>query len=193
MNASLRRVPIWLAYLLGAVPALWLIFQTFTGGLGPDPVKPLEHGLGLHAVQFLLASLTVTPLLRMSGVNLMRFRRALGLMSFFYATLHIAVWILLDIQLRWAEIAKDLTSRPYIIVGFVALIFLLPLAWTSRDAALRRLGPRRWRRLHLLAFPAAILAGLHFTLVQKTWQVEPVIYLSIALLLALARLARGPL
>lgn len=193
MNSSLRRIPVWLIYGLGSLPALWLIFQTFTGRLGPDPVKPLEHGIGLHALQFLLASLTVTPFLRWSGISLMRFRRALGLMSFFYAALHLAVWVLLDIQLRWAEIAKDLTSRPYIIVGFVALLLLLPLAWTSRDAALRRLGPQRWRRLHLLAFPAAILASLHFVLVQKTWQVEPLVYLSLALLLLLARLARGPL
>lgn len=192
-NAWLRRLPVWVVYLAGVLPGLWLFWRAFSGGLGPDPVKPLEHGIGLHALQFLLAALLVTPVQRLTRISFLRFRRALGLLGFFYALTHLLVWLLLDIQLRWAEILRDLLARPYVTVGMAALVLLVPLAWTSRDAALRRLGPRVWRRLHLLAYPATLLAALHFALVQKTWQTEPLLYLALAGALMLARLARGPL
>ena len=193
INLLLRRVPSWPLYPLGLLPGALLFYRAVTGGLGPDPVKPLEHGLGLYALQFLIAALCVTPLLRLSRVSLLRYRRAFGLLGFGYALLHLMAWLLLDIQLRWMEILKDLTSRPYIIFGTLALCLLLPLAWTSRASSLRRMGAQAWRRLHLLAYPATLLAALHFALVQKTWQLEPLLYLGATLALLSARLTRGPL
>ena len=190
-NAALRAVPIPLVWLSGLLPALWLLVGLFTGRLGADPLKALEHGFGLHALQFLIASLAVTPLLRFSGVNLMRWRRALGLLCFTYALLHLFVWLSLDLQFRWGEIGRDLTKRPYIMIGMTAFVLLLPLAVTSSDRALRAIGPMRWRRLHLLTWPAAVLAALHFLMVGKVWEAEALIYAGCIALLAALRLVRG--
>lgn len=193
VNAVLRRVPTVVIYSAGTLPALWLVTKLLTGRLGPDPLKPLEHGLGLHALQFLIAALCVTPLRRWVGVNLLPYRRALGLLAFFYAVAHFTVWLVLDIQLRWSEITQDLTKRPYIIVGMIALVLLVPLAATSNRAAIRRLGAVAWNRLHMLAYPATLAAAVHFMMAVKAWPLEPMIYLAVILVLCVARLARGGL
>lgn len=190
INAGLRRVPVWLVWAVGSLPAAWLVYLLYSGGLGPDPVRPLEHELGLTALQFLIAALCVTPLLRSAGINLMRFRRALGLLGFVYAILHLLVWLLLDIQLRMDEVLRDIWRRPYITIGMIALVLLVPLAWTSRDAALRRMGPLRWRRLHLLAWPATFAAALHYIMVLRVWDIQPVVYMGIILLLLSLRFSR---
>jgi sulfoxide reductase heme-binding subunit YedZ len=190
-NRLLRRVPVALLYAGGAVPAVWLLIQAVTGGLGADPVKAMEHALGLQALQFLIAGLAVTPLRRLAGLNLLRFRRALGLLGFGYAGLHLAVWLLLDLQLRWAEIGTDLTRRPYVMVGMAAFLLLLPLAVTSTDRMVRRLGPHRWNRLHRLVYPAVLLAAGHFVMLGKTWQMESLAYLTAVGLLLLLRVVRS--
>jgi sulfoxide reductase heme-binding subunit YedZ len=191
INAALRRVPVSAAWVLGAVPLAWLVWQGAAGALGVDPVKRIEHALGMRALQFLLAALTVSALLRASGVNLMRFRRALGVWAFVYAVLHVLVWLVLDIQLRWPEIARDLTRRPYIMVGMLGLVAMLPLAWTARDSAIRALGALRWRRLHLLAYVAAVAGGVHFILSVKSWPPEPLLYMALILGLVALRLRRA--
>lgn len=189
-NRILRRVPTAVVWLGGLVPALWLVWALFNGGLGPDPVRPLEHELGIWSLRFLIAALCVTPILRASGLNLIRFRRALGVLGFGYAALHLAVWLLLDIQLRWDEIARDLVKRPYITVGMLAFALLVPLALTSTDGAIRRMGAAAWRRLHLLAWPATLAGALHYMLVVKAWPPEPMVYLAIVTGLLLLRLGR---
>ncbi|MEH7827415.1 protein-methionine-sulfoxide reductase heme-binding subunit MsrQ [Gemmobacter denitrificans] len=176
VNHGLRRIPPGAIYLLGAIPAAVLIWQALTGGLGVDPVKVLEHRLGEWALQFLVAGLAITPLRRLTGLNLIRFRRAIGLLAFAYASLHLAVWLALDLQFRWAEIAADLLKRPYIILGMLAFVLLLPLAATSNNTSVRKLGAD-WRRLHLLTYPAVLLAALHFVWLTKAWALEPLIYL----------------
>lgn len=183
INRALRAIPAWVPYVAGALPACWLIWLLLSNGLGPDPVKPLEHALGRHALQFLIAALCVTPLLRMTGVSLMRQRRALGLLGFAYGVLHLLVWLLLDIQLRWSEIGQDLMRRPYIIIGMVSLLLLVPLALTSRDAVIRRMGAMRWRRLHQLALPATLAAAIHYMMVVKAWPTQPIVYLVLVLAL----------
>ena len=188
INAALRRVPKGVVWALGALPLVWLIWQGATGGLGVDPVKRIEHALGLYALQFLVASLAVTPLLRMTGITVMRFRRSLGVWAFLYAALHLGVWLGLDIQLRWSEIARDLTRRPYIIAGALALACMVPLAITARDSSIRRLGAVRWRRLHRLAYLAVILGAVHFVLSVKAWPPEPLIYGAIVVFLLVFRL-----
>jgi sulfoxide reductase heme-binding subunit YedZ len=186
INGALRPIPVWAVYAAGAVPAGVLAAQLVSGGLGADPVKALEHALGLHALQFLIAALMVTPLRRLAGLNLLRWRRALGLLGFFYALTHLAVWLALDIQFRWAEIGADIVKRPYITIGLAALAMLVPLALTSRDSAIRRMGPAAWRRLHWLAYPATLAGAVHYVMVVKSWPLEPLLYLaSVLALLAL--------
>jgi sulfoxide reductase heme-binding subunit YedZ len=154
-------------------------------------VKVLEHEYGLLALQFLIAALCVTPLREIAGINLLRFRRMLGLMAFSYACLHLAVWLGLDRLFDWPRIVADLTKRPYIILGMAAFLMLVPLAWTSRDAALRRMGPVAWRRLHRLAYPATALAAIHFVWLVKAWPLEPLVYAGAVALLLGWRFLRG--
>ena len=144
--------------------------------LGPDPVETLLRELGWWAVTLLVAGLAVTPLRHwLQQAPLLRLRRPLGLWGFTYAVLHLAVYLLLDRQLAWAEILKDVSQRPYIMVGFAAVLLLLPLAATSTARAMRKLG-RRWQKLHRLAYVAAALGVLHFLLQVKKDLTEPLIH-----------------
>ncbi len=192
INAALRRLPVPAVYLLAAVPGAWLVALAFTGGLGVDPVKRLERELGLLALQFLILGLAVTPLRRLAGISLLRFRRALGLSAFGYVLLHVAVWLALDMQFLWSQIATDLVRRPYITIGMAALALLVPLALTSTDRALRRMGAAAWARLHRLVYPATVTGGLHFVMVVKAWPLEPFLYLAAILALLALRLRRRP-
>ncbi|MEY8838344.1 protein-methionine-sulfoxide reductase heme-binding subunit MsrQ [Cribrihabitans sp. XS_ASV171] len=184
VNATLRRVPVWLVYLVGMLPAPWLVWLGASGGLGVEPIEALEHELGELALQLLILGLAITPLRRHLGLSLMKFRRAIGLLCFFYVCLHLLVWLVLDLQSLdrvWADIVK----RPYITVGFAAFVLLLPLALTSNNRSVRWLGAA-WRRLHMLIYPAALLAAVHFVMLRKGLQLEPLLYLGgIVLLLAL--------
>ncbi|WP_435257231.1 protein-methionine-sulfoxide reductase heme-binding subunit MsrQ [Thioclava sp. FR2] len=184
LNRFLRRVPTAVVWSGGLFPLVWLIGAAATNSLGADPVKAIEKSLGLWGLQFLLASLCVTPL-RWAGVNLIRFRRALGVTSAIYIVLHFTAWFWLDMGLRWDEIGRDLVKRPYIIVGMVGLLVLIPLALTSTDSAIRRLGGAKWRKLHRLSYVAAAAGAIHFTILVKGWPLEPLLYLgAVAALLA---------
>jgi sulfoxide reductase heme-binding subunit YedZ len=187
LNAALRRVPPWAVYLGLGLYAPWLLWMALTGGLGVEPVKALEHALGLFALQLLIAGLAVTPLRRLVGINLLRFRRAIGVMAFVYVALHLLVWLFLDVQLP-AQIWTDIVKRPYITIGMAGFVLLLPLALTSSDWAVRRLGPVRWRRLHRLAYGAALLGGVHYLMGVKTLHAEPVLYMAAIILLLILRL-----
>jgi len=185
INANQRRLPIWPFYVgLGLVPFWWL-YLGLTGGLGVEPISELEHRLGEAGLQLLIASLAVTPLRRLAGVNLIRFRRMLGLMTFYFVSLHLLVWLVLDVQIP-AQIWADIVKRPYVTVGFTAFLLMIPLALTSNNRAVRRLGPN-WRRLHKLAYPAAVLGAVHFIWLSKGFQVEPLIYLGVILALLALR------
>jgi sulfoxide reductase heme-binding subunit YedZ len=183
INGALRRVPPGAAYLTGLLPLAWLVAQGFAGGLGADPVKAVEHSLGLTGLQLIVAGLCVTPLRQATGVSLLRFRRAIGLLAFFYVALHLLVWVLLDLQLRWAEIGADIARRPYILVGFIGFLLMVPLAATSNDRAVRRMGALAWRQLHRLTYAAALAGAIHFLWLVKTWRTEPVVYLAAILAL----------
>lgn len=186
INQGARRVPTWAVYLLYFLPAPWFFYQALTGGLGPDPVKPLEHEYGQIALQLLIIGLCITPLRRYLGLNLIKFRRTFGVLAFTYATLHLAVWAFLDVQTLDRVIA-DIIKRPYITIGMAAFLLLLPLALTSNNWSVRKLGPR-WRRLHLLTYPAVVLGGLHFIWLVKGLQFEPLIYMAVILGLLALRL-----
>lgn len=187
LNGALRRLPTWPVYAVGLVVPAWFLWLGTTGGLGVEPIKELEHRLGELGLQMLVATLAVTPLRRFAGVNLLRFRRALGLLCFYYITLHLLTWLVLDVQIV-AQIWADIVKRPYITIGMAAFTLLVPLALTSNNWSVRRLGAARWRRLHQISYLAAILGAVHFTMLVKGWQVEPLLYLAGVLALLAVRL-----
>ena len=129
--------------------------------LGANPVEALIHLSGEWTLRLLLATLALSPLRRLGWRGAIRYRRMVGLFAFFYGVLHLSIWIGLDHWFLWEEILADILKRPYITVGFTALTLLVPLAATSTNGMIRRLG-RHWRRLHQLVYPAALLALLHF-------------------------------
>lgn len=184
INQALRRVPTGAVYILSAVPAVWLFYAGMTGGLGIEPIKALEHELGKIALQLLVAGLCITPLRRFAGINLLKFRRAIGVMAFVYVLLHLLVWLVLDVQIP-AQIWADILKRPYVTVGMLAFVLMLPLVATSNGWAVRRLGAS-WRKLHRLTYAVAILGAVHFMWLVKGFQIEPMLYLlAIITLLAL--------
>ncbi len=165
------------------LPAAFMLFELFTGRL-VEPVDELTHGTGQWALRLLLVTLAITPLRKVTGWNkLIRLRRMLGLFAFAYMIMHFSVYLVLDRFFFWPEIVADLTERTYIIAGFTCLILCVPLAATSTDGMMRRLGGRNWQRLHRLAYPAAVAAVLHFVWLVKADLVEPLVYAAILALL----------
>lgn len=175
-------------YVTGLLPAIWYFYLGVTDQLGADPQNTLERLLGLWALRFLILSLAVTPLRRLGGPNLIRYRRTVGLLAFYYASLHLTVYLLLDQGLDLAAIWADILKRPYITVGMFAFVILVPLAITSNNAMIRRLGGGAWQRLHRLVYVAAAAAAIHFVMVVKAWPPEPLIYAGIVAALLLFRL-----
>ncbi len=186
VNQILRKIPVWAVYTLGALPAPWFLYLALTGGLGVEPIKALEHELGELALQLLILGLAVTPLRQHLGLNLIKFRRAIGVLAFSYVALHLLVWLVLDVQLL-SQIWADIVKRPYITVGMAGFALLLPLAVTSNNWSARRLGPR-WRKLHKLVYPAVLLGGVHYVMLAKGFQLEPLLYLAAILGLLAFRL-----
>lgn len=192
VNRFLKRVPPWTIYIVGVLPFAWMVWQVFTGTIGVDPVRGIEWGLGLWALRLLLLTLAVSPL-RWLGLNLMRFRRQIGLVAFAYVLLHFTSWITIDMGLRWSQIIGDLYKRWYILIGLSALLLLIPLALTSNNISIRRLGAKSWNQLHKLAYPATILAVTHFLMVGKITTRQQILYAAILLALMAWRLWKnGP-
>ena len=147
-------------------------------------------GARTGAFRLLVAGLVVTPL-RWAGLNLIRFRRAIGLLAFFYVAMHLTAWVTLDMGLRWSEMAADLVKRWYIIIGMVGFAAMIPLAITSNNASVRRLGAAAWNNLHRLTYVAAMAGAIHYVVLVKAWPVEPLLYLGAVLALLAARLWRS--
>ena len=188
LNTIARRVPTWVVYIVGLLPIPWLLFQAQTGGLGAEPIKALEKELGLLALQLLIAGLVITPARRYLRLNLIKFRRALGLLAFIYVSLHLLVWLGLDVGIL-SQIWADILKRPYITIGMAGFACLVPLAATSNNFSIRKLGAT-WRKLHRLTYLAAILAGVHFIWLVKGFQIEPLLYMAAILALLLLRLPK---
>ena len=183
VNQTARRIPAYTIYIAGIALAAWVIYSALAT---PDPAKVLERVLGTRGLQILIATLCITPL-RWYGVNLLKFRRALGLMGFMFITLHFLTWMLLDLALRWSEILTELTKRPFIIVGFLAFLALIPLAVTSNNAMIKRLGAMQWKRLHWLAYPATLAGAVHFVMIGKVYTLESALYFAAVAGLLIAR------
>ena len=190
--ALLRPGIAWLkagVFLAALIPLGVIATAAWSGDLGANPVETLIHHFGDWALRLMLVTLAVTPVRRLTGWNqAVRLRRMLGLFAFFYAVLHLATYVVLDRSLLLEEIISDLTERPYIMVGFAAFVLLVPLAATSTNAMVRRLGGRRWRRLHRVVYVAAAGGVIHFWWLVKADVREPFIYAAVLALLLILRL-----
>ena len=176
-------------FLLALVPFALLAFDAFADRLGANPVDTITRETGQWTLRFLLITLAVTPLRRLTGWNpVVRFRRMLGLFAFFYLCMHFMTFAGIDHFFVWRDIVEDVFKRPYITVGFTSFLLLIPLAITSTNAMQRRLGGKKWKRLHQLIYVAATGGVLHFLWLVKSDTREPLIYLSVLTLLLVLRL-----
>jgi methionine sulfoxide reductase heme-binding subunit len=178
-------------FTLAALPLAVLVHWGVTGSLGANPVEAIQRWLGTWVLVLLLATLAITPLRRLTGwAWLLRLRRMLGLYSFFYALLHVVAFVWLDHWFEWPAIVADVVKRPYLTFGFAAFVLMLPLAATSTNAMVRRLGGRQWQRLHRLVYGIAVLGVLHywFHKLAKNNLAEPAIYAAVLAVLLGARL-----
>lgn len=183
---------IWALYVIGLAPGVWYFYLAATGGLGFNPVKDFEHLLGIWALRFLCLGLLVTPLRDLFNLNLIAYRRALGLIAFYYVLAHFTVYLVLDRGRVFSSIAGDILKRPYIMLGMAGLIMLLPLALTSNRWSIRELGSR-WNTLHKLVYLVLIVGVLHFVLARKSITLEPMFYISTMVVLLGYRLVRKPI
>ena len=191
LSRKIRLIPIWIVYVSGIVPGFFLFVNGYRNSLGPDPVKVIEHELGSYALKFLLVVLFITPIDKTFKLGLTKYRRAIGLLSFWYALAHVLSYIILDKQFYWDEIGKDLIKRPFIILGFLSFSILLVLAITSNNWSIRRLGGLVWKKLHLFVYVATLLAAIHFVMLVKAWPMEPLVYLTLILSLIIYRVIRS--
>lgn len=175
---------IWLLYAAGLLPAAYGFWLGATGRLPGNTVKEFEHLLGLWALRFLVATLAITPLRDLFGINWIRYRRALGLLAFWYVLMHFLTYMVLDQYLNFSAIFVDIVRRPFITIGMGAFIMLIPLALTSNNWSIRRLGPR-WVKLHKLIYIITAAGALHFAMSVKVVGFEPWTYIAlVAVLLA---------
>lgn len=182
---------VWALYGLGLCPALAAFYLGATGQLPGNPVKEFEHLLGIWALRFLVATLAITPIRDLLGINWLRYRRALGLLAFYYVVMHFLAYFLLDQVLNIPAIIADIARRPFITIGMAALVMLIPLALTSNAWSIRRLGGR-WNRLHKLAYVIAAAGALHFAMSVKVIGLEQMTYIALVTLLLGWRLVRKP-
>ncbi len=174
------------------VPAIWLILGFFTNRLGANPIEKCLHTTGELGIIFLLLTLAVTPIRRIFHFNrLNKYRRILGLFSFFYTALHLAIYVGLDQGLSLDFIIEDMMNHRRIIAGYISFFLMLPLALTSSDTMVRRMGSTRWQTLHRLTYGAAISGIIHYLWLVKQDQRKPLIYAAILVLLLAYRVLVG--
>lgn len=181
-----------MAHIIASIPFALMIKDTFSDKLGADPVRTLTLRTGWWTLSFLLISLAMTPLRKLTGnTSWVRYRRMLGLWTFALACCHLSIYVVLDLQGHWAQMFIDIAKRPYITVGFTAWLLLVPLALTSNTAMMRKLG-RRWQQLHKLVYVIAPLGVLHFLWLVKKDHTEPLIFAAVLAVLLAVRLITRP-
>ncbi|MCK5360366.1 MAG: sulfoxide reductase heme-binding subunit YedZ [Gammaproteobacteria bacterium] len=177
-----------IVFLIALLPFSLLLFRGFNNELGANPIEAITDTTGIWTLRFLVITLTLSPLRRLTGLTiLIRFRRMLGLFTFFYACMHFLTYIWLDQFFDWPFIVEDIIEHPYVIVGFTTFLILLSLAITSPKFVVRKMG-RNWKKLHRLIYPAAFLASFHFIWLVKSDIREPLLYFSLFSMLMLLRL-----
>lgn len=186
--AVVRRVLKPLLCLAAVAPVLWIAFSLFTDRVDGDQVKFIQHVTGTTVLVSLFVTLSVTPLRRLTGWNeIIRTRRLIGLTAFWYALLHFLTYVVFDQSLSVTDIAEDVAKHPWVLVGFASFLLLVPLAITSTQGWVRRLGGRRWRRLHRLIYPAALGGVLHFLWLVKRDVRTPLYFAAVLVVLSAVR------
>ena len=182
-------------FIIGLAPLTWLVTALTCDSIygtilmSVDPVQKLNRELGDWALIFLIVTLSVGPLSKiLKRKNLIALRRMLGLLTYFYAVLHLASYIIIDLQLDWHEFVKDVTKRNFIILGMTSVVLLTPLALTSNNISLKILGSKSWKKLHYLVYPAAIIAIIHFFMMIRADYHRPIIYASLLFALLIYRI-----
>lgn len=185
-----NKVLIWLKislFLFALIPLIKLCIGVYFDNLGANPIEKITHRTGYWTLSFLLITLTITPLRRLTGwLWLVRLRRMLGLFAFFYGSLHFLTYLVLDQFFDWANIVKDIVKRPYITVGFSAFVLLIPLAITSNNRLMKLMGGKRWLLLHRAIYPIAIGGVVHYWWLVKKDITQPLIFaILLSILLAI--------
>ena len=182
-------------FIIGLAPLTWLVTALTCDSIygtilmSVDPVQKLNRELGDWALIFLMVTLSVSPLSKiLKRKNLIALRRMLGLLTYFYAILHLTSYIIIDLQLDWHEFVKDVTKRNFIILGMTSVVLLTPLALTSNNISLKILGSKSWKKLHYLVYPAAIIAIIHFFMMIRADYHRPIIYASLLFALLIYRI-----
>lgn len=190
-SSSSRRIVRAVLFLASCLPALLIVTDGLRGRLGADPIALVMNRLGFWTLTFLLLSLAPTPLKDLFGWTApLRYRRMIGLFAFFYAVLHFSTYLGVDQFFDFAAIGEDIVKRPFITIGFLAFLLLMPMALTSTDRWVRRLGFVKWKRLHRLSYVAAVFGVIHFVWRVKADYQEPLLFATALGILLLARLVR---
>ena len=190
LNKTLRRIPAWTIYIIGAAWAAWLFYLGVTGGLGVEPINALERAYGEIGLKLIVVGLAITPLRKYVGLNLIKFRRAIGVTTFFFIVAHFCVWALLDVR-SLSRVWEEVVKRPYVSVGMLSFAMMIPLAITSNDLAIRKMSAMAWRKLHKLTYPAAVLGAVHYLWLTRGFQLEPLIYLTLISILLMLRFKKA--
>ena len=178
------RLVSWAVWLACAAPLLWFVVQGFTGDLGANPIQFVLRQLGVWALRFVCITLAMGPVAKLlKAPVLIRYRRRIGLWAFAYVCLHLSTYIGVDQVFDWPTIGKDIAKRPYITIGMAAFTMLIPMAVTSADKLRRKLGPKRWKRLHQLIYLIAPMGVVHYFLLVKADHRPPLIYGAVVLVL----------
>ena len=176
-------------FILILFPSLLWAYQFVTGNLGVNPIEKLMDELGLMALRLIIITLMITTLSNIKPLkSIVVLRRMIGLFAFYYVCLHFSTYIILDHFLDMQFIIQDIIKRPFITFGFISFLFLIPLASTSTNNMIKRLGFKLWKKIHYLIYPVAILASMHFYVLVRADKTEPVIYMGIIILLLLHRI-----
>ncbi len=176
-------------FILILFPSLLWAYQFVTGNLGVNPIERLMDELGLMALRLIIITLMITTLSNIKSLkSIVVLRRMIGLFAFYYVCLHFSTYIVLDHFLDMQFIIQDIIKRPFITFGFISFLFLIPLASTSTNNIIKRLGFKLWKKIHYLIYPVAILASMHFYVLVRADKTEPVIYMGIIILLLLHRI-----
>ena len=176
-------------FILILFPSLLWAYQFVTGNLGVNPIEKLMDELGLMALRLIILTLMITTLSNIKPLkSIVVLRRMIGLFAFYYVSLHFSTYIVLDHFLDIQFIIQDIIKRPFITFGFISFLFLIPLASTSTNNMIKRLGFKLWKKIHYLIYPVAILASMHFYVLVRADKTEPVIYMGIIILLLLQRI-----
>jgi sulfoxide reductase heme-binding subunit YedZ len=189
INKTLAKVSSWWIYGVGLIPAAWYFYLGAINDLGANPIQTFEHTLGEWALRFMILTLLVTPVRDLTRVNFYRFRRAFGLLVFYYVLFHFLTYFILDRAMNLPVIFVDIFRRPYIILGMTAFVCLIALATTSNNWAIRKLGSW-WGRLHRLVYLIATLGVVHFFMAVKSWPPRPFFYATVIGVLLLYRLGK---